>query len=71
MTNKKIQELADFFYSSNKTTDVPLRIAIIMGSYSASDLNKIQFIELLKILNKSNNLKKDLEDFLRDMEYEE
>ena len=68
MTNKKIKELSDFFYSSNSQTDIPLRISITTGQYSGFDLTKTAFQELLKILNKSVNLKTDLVEFLEKYE---
>ena len=64
MTNKRIQELADFFYSSHCSKDVPLRISITTGQYSGNDLAKEDFIELMKILSFSNNMKNDLNEFL-------
>ena len=60
MKEKKIQELAKFFYSSNNSTDVPIRLAIISGQFSGFDFTKEGFIELFRILNNSKDLKKDL-----------
>ena len=68
MTNKRIQELADFFYSSDNSIDVPLRISITTGQYSGSDLVKEDFIALMKILSKSNCIKEDLLKFREDIE---
>lgn len=70
MTNKRIKELADFFYSSNSAEDVPVRIAIASGMYSGADLNKDRFIELMIILKKSKNLKSDLLAFREEIEDE-
>lgn len=67
----RIQELADFFYSSDDSNVVPLRIAIITGRYTGSDLTKENFIKLLSILNSSNNLKEDLIKFREEIEDEE
>lgn len=64
MNKDRIQELADFFYSSNDSNIVPLRIAVETGQYAGSDLSKNDFISLMKILNSSKNLKKDLILFL-------
>ena len=64
MANKRIQELADFFYSSNDSNDVPLRIAITTGQYSGSDLSKQDFIELMTILMHSEDIKTGLLLFL-------
>jgi len=64
MTFKRIRQLADFFYSSNSSADVPLRIACSTGRYTGIDLDRDEFIELFVILNGSNDLKKDLTDFL-------
>ncbi len=71
MTNKKILELANFFYSSDDSRKVPLRVAITTGRYSAFDLSREDFIELFKILNKSENLKTDLKGFLEVKKNEE
>jgi hypothetical protein len=71
MTKDKIQQLADFFYSSNDSNNVPLRLAITTGIYSGFDLQKDKFIKLFTILNNSKNLKKDLMNFRRELEYEE
>ena len=71
MTEDKIQQLAEFFYSSNNSNDVPLRLAITTGMYSGFDLKKDNFIKLFTILNNSKNLKKDLMNFRKDLEYEE
>jgi len=64
MDKNRINELADFFYSSDDSNIVPLRLAITTGQYSGFDLNKKDFITLMEILNKSKNLKEDLEYFL-------
>lgn len=64
MTLKRIRQLADFFYSSNSSEDVPLRIACVTGRYSGIDLDRQEFISLISILSRSNDLKKDLADFL-------
>lgn len=66
MTLKKIKQLADFFYTSDSATDVPLRIACSTGRYSGFDLDKESFVELFKILVKSEseNLKEDLRSFV-------
>ena len=64
MTDKRIKQLADFFYSSNSSNDVPLRISCSTGRYSGIDLDREGFISLFIILCKSENLKKDLLDFL-------
>ena len=71
MTNKRIRELADFFYSSNSSNDVPLRISIVSGMYSGATLTKEKFIKLLSILSASNCLKKDLLKFREEVEDEE
>lgn len=63
MTNKKINKIADFFYSSNDANDIPIRLSIITGQYSGFDLSKEAFIELFKILNNSVDIKNDLKDF--------
>jgi len=63
MTKKRIKKLADFFYSSNSSTKVPLRIAITTGM-TGNDLTKQQFIELITILSNSVNIKDDLREFV-------
>ena len=64
MTLKRIRQLADFFYSSNSSNDVPLRISCITGRYTGIDLDREGFISLFIILSKSEDLKEDLADFL-------
>lgn len=64
MTKKRIVELANFFYSSNSSKDVPLRIAYVTGQFTGFDLDKEGFISLFTILNRSKNLKKDLTEFV-------
>jgi hypothetical protein len=67
MTKKRIQELADFFYSSDSAIDVPLRICCETGRYSGFDLNRDEFISLFSILAKSKDLKRDIEAFVEAM----
>jgi hypothetical protein len=64
MTNYKIKKLADFFYSSESSNDVPLRIMITTGQYSGFNITKDGFITLMSILNNSKNLHKDLIEFI-------
>jgi hypothetical protein len=64
MTLNRIVQLADFFYSSNSSEAVPLRIACSTGRFTGIDLDRQEFISLLVILNRSTDLKKDLADFL-------
>ncbi|MGA2331302.1 MAG: hypothetical protein ABSG75_06030 [Syntrophales bacterium] len=64
MTEKRIEQLADFFYSSNSSKDIPLRISCSTGRYTGIDLDREEFISLFIILNQSEDLKKDLTDFL-------
>lgn len=71
MTNKRIRELADFFYSSNSSNDVPLRISITTGQYSGNDLTPKEFVELMNILRESKNLKEDLQKFREEIGNEE
>jgi hypothetical protein len=63
MTKKRIKKLADFFYSSDNSEDVPIRIMASSGQFSGFDFSKKGLIELLEILNKSENLKEDLLNF--------
>jgi hypothetical protein len=67
MTKKRIKELADFFYSSNNSEDVPLRLCCETGRYTGFDLNREVFISLFSILAKSKDLKRDLEVFVEAM----
>lgn len=60
MTKKRIQQLADFFYSSDDANDVPIRVMASSGQFSGFCLSKKEFIELMKILNTSTDLKTDL-----------
>jgi len=71
MTKERIQKLADFFFSSNDVSDIPLRINISTGVYTGNSLNKKEFILLMNILNKSENLKDDLKEFREMVEDEE
>jgi hypothetical protein len=71
MTDKRIQELADFFYNSDNSNVVPLRISIITGQYSGNDLTYKEFIRLMNILKNSKNLKKDLYNFREEIGNEE
>jgi hypothetical protein len=64
MTLRRIRELADFFYSSDDSKDVPLRFACTTGRYTGFDLDRESFIALFAILNRSKDLKKDLAQFM-------
>jgi len=64
MTLTRIKELADFFYSSKTSNDLPLRLSCLTGRYTGIDLDKESFISLFVILNRSIDLKKDLAAFL-------
>lgn len=68
MTDERIQQVADFFYSSDDVSDVPLRLAISVGEFKGSDISKQGCIELLTILSTSQNLEKDLALFLEGFE---
>jgi len=63
MDEKRIQKLADYFYGSNDVSGVPLRIMASTGMFSGFDFDKEGFIELMKILQMSENFKKDLINF--------
>ena len=67
INKKRVIELADFFYSSNSSQDVPLRIACTTGQFTGFDLDREEFISLFSILAKSKDLKKDLEVFVEAM----
>jgi len=60
-----VKKLADFLYSSNSSNDVPFRIALTTGQFSAFDLNKEQIIKLFEFLgNEENYNKENFQDFL-------
>ena len=61
MTEKRIQKIADFLYSSDSSFDVPFRIALIYGM-AGDDLTKEGFISLLRLFSE---IKKLNPDFLR------
>ena len=63
MTKNKIKQLADFFYSSNSSDDVPIRISVVSGQFSGINLSKEAFIELFTIMNNSVDLATDLKNF--------
>lgn len=63
MTDERIQQIADFFYSKS-AYDLPLRLAISVGEFKGADLNKQRCIQLLTILSNSESLENDLYDFL-------
>lgn len=63
MKNSRINFLADFFYSSNTSLEVPCRISLSFGM-GGIDLSKPELIEFLMILNKSENIKTDLDNFV-------
>jgi hypothetical protein len=67
MIKKRIIELADFFYSSDSSEDVPLRLCCETGRFTGFDLDRNEFISLFSILAKSKNLKGDLEVFVEAM----
>jgi len=71
MNKERVLELADFFYSSDDSKMVPLRIAVVTGRYTGTDLTRENFIKLLSILNNSNNLREDLMEFREEIEDEE
>lgn len=60
---KRIKELVNFFYSSDSSDDVPVRIMISTGKWGLFDLYNESLNEFLIILNSSNNLKEDLLKF--------
>ena len=68
MTKKRIKELADFFYSSDSSEDVPLRFCCETGRFTGFDLDREKFISLFSVLAKSKNLKEDLRAFVGAMD---
>lgn len=66
----RIEKLAEFFYSSNDSREVPLRICCSTGQYSGFDLEEEDFRVLFTILFTSQNLKQDLAEFV-EHRYEE
>ena len=67
MNKKRIIELADFFYSSDRAEDVPLRVSCETGRYSGFSLDREEFISLFTVLAQSKNLRKDLQKFVEAM----
>lgn len=65
MTKKKIRWLADYFYSSDSSLDVPCRISLSMGM-GGSDLTKKQFVDFLTVLEEASqdSIRMKLHDFL-------
>ena len=68
MTHKRIKEVADFFFSSNDSNKVPLRLSVSLGQFCGEDLNHEQCRCLLEILSFSKDLKRDLGAFRKGME---
>ena len=68
MNKKRIYELAAFFYSSNTTNEVPLRISIESGMAGRS-LTKQEFVDLMDLLENSENLKEHLDNFWEENYY--
>jgi len=66
LSEERINELAEFFYSSSSADDVPLRIAVCAG-IAGWDLTRENFKKLMGILATSNNLKGDLSRFLEEL----
>lgn len=66
MTKKRIEELADFFYGSDDANKVPLRIMASTGQFGGFDFNRSGLVELLTILESSEDLKTDLLKFRSD-----
>jgi len=64
MTEERIREVVDFFYSSDNQDDVPLRLSICISDFRGFDLDPEDCVDLLTILTESQNLKDDLAQFL-------
>ena len=69
MTNKRIKLLADFFYSSNSSRKVPMRISASVGM-CGFDLNKEDFVGLMLIMDRSGDIKRDLTLFVENRLHE-
>jgi len=67
MTKKRIKKLVNFFYSSNDSNDVPLRLCATMGM-GGFELTPKALEALLVILNDSKSFKKDLIKFIEKYE---
>jgi hypothetical protein len=63
MDNNHIKALGEYFYSSNTSKDVPLRLSVLTGM-SGFDMDREQFERLLSILENSIDLTRDLSNFL-------
>ena len=68
LTNKKINEIADFMYSSSSSRDVPFRLSITMGM-CGGDLEKDDFILLLKMFRDKEPTKETFDEFLERITY--
>ena len=63
MRKERIEELVEFFYSSNSSKKVPCRLSLTFGMGGA-DLTKDGLRDLLYILSFSLNIKKDLQNLM-------
>lgn len=64
MTDERIEQVTEFFYSSDDQAYVPLRLSIAIGQFRGYDLDPVDCRDLLTILSNSQHLKNDLEQFL-------
>lgn len=66
MRTKQIRMIAEFFYSSKSSKDVPFRIALVSGSYAGYDLNYHELIDLLEMLSNTTQetIKADMAEYL-------
>lgn len=67
MTRERIQELADFFYSSDNATDVPFRLSLSFGM-AGDDISKDEFIEIMKWLSEGDISKESANELLVELE---
>ena len=62
MNKRRINELANFFFHADNANEVPFRISIIAGM-AGQDLDAQKFKELLYLLENSENLFEDTNNF--------
>lgn len=67
MDNKRIVELADFFYSSDETGEVPFRLSLSFGMGGA-DITYDGFIRLMKYLSDGEINKQSANELLEDID---
>ena len=70
MTDKKIEQIANFMYSADNNQEVPFRISLMFGM-GGFDLTIDGLVALLQTLRDKPANKKTLSDFLEEAEQNE